>query len=323
MDGKKICADSQVFVRAGGRSKWADNGLTIDLVPQEAVRKVVPALHGLVYLDEKGRQNFRNRPIRERHFDFSDSLQRNPAARSAAELGGGCGERSPALVPHRNYSWTFCPPRAMKVAAHRVGSTEGRMSLQRPYSYFLSNSAPHRNPALVPESGTPRRSASKTPAAPKSTALLLVHREPQPHSLRLNRTATQVKREGTGNAPASFACAITEPSVASTEKLAGARNCLSGRISRPLAPAPNSRLLVAGSCSESNCKSLQTPASFGRAHTMSLQLSSLGVDPRSMNISGRNSMRGPGRNSMARPRAELHGAAPGELPWRPERNAHG
>ncbi len=35
------------------------------------------------------------------------------------------------LVPLRNYSWTFCPPRAMKVAAHRVGSTEGRVSLQR------------------------------------------------------------------------------------------------------------------------------------------------------------------------------------------------
>ncbi len=35
---------------------------------------------------------------------------------------------------------------------------------------------------------------------------------------------------------------------------------------------------------------------------MSLQLSLLGVDPRSMNISGeRNSMGGPGRNSMAAP----------------------
>ncbi len=78
----------------GGLSGWADNGETIDLVPQEAVRKVVPALHGLVYLDEKGRQNFRNRPIRERHFDFSDSLQRNPAGGSGAAHGGGSGDRS-------------------------------------------------------------------------------------------------------------------------------------------------------------------------------------------------------------------------------------
>ncbi len=39
---------------------------------------------------------------------------------------------------------------------------------------------------------------SKTPAVPKSTRLLLVHREPQPHSVSPKRTATYVKREGTG-----------------------------------------------------------------------------------------------------------------------------
>ncbi len=102
----------------------------------------------------------------------------------------------------------------------------------------MRNSAPKRNPVLVPErNSAPVR--SETPAVPQSTRLLLVHREPQPHAVRPNRTATQVKREGTGNAPASFAGAITHPNVASAEKLAGARNCLSGRIPRSLAPAPN------------------------------------------------------------------------------------
>ncbi len=53
------------------------------------------------------------------------------------------------LVPLRNYSWTFCPPRAMKVASSPCGLDRRLREFTTTYSYFLSNrsSAPDRRAA--------------------------------------------------------------------------------------------------------------------------------------------------------------------------------
>ncbi len=179
------------------------------------------------------------------------------------------------------------PVRENHLASRRVAQKVAVVANSR-----VLRSSPHDEPATFiawggPQvheyfrSGTPRWSGKQgsgssavntaAPGSPRAPAPL-----PQTKS-----QATQVKREGTGNAPASFAGAITQLNVVSAEKLAGARNCLSGRIPRPLAPAPNSRTArrkqfraklhgrprkrhfrKASSetprcgCSESNCKSL-------------------------------------------------------------------
>ncbi len=159
--------------RVGGRSGWADNGETIDLVPHSGTRLVVLERHTAV-VPESG-----------------------TGASSGPELGSGFG------------------------AELGAGSAA--------------------EPGGGPESGSPRAvPGSKTPAAPKSTLLFLVYREPQPHSVRPNRTATRRAR-GDGECAGEFCARLPAPNVAAPEKFAGARNCLSGRIPRSLAPAPNSR----------------------------------------------------------------------------------
>ncbi len=156
--------------------------------------------------------------------------------------------------------------------------------------WFRSGTRRRNGPQRRFRSGTRRRSGSKTPAVPKSTLLFLVHREPQPHSVRPNRTATYVKREGTGNATASFARAITHPNVAAQEKLAGARNCLSRRIPRPLAPsrAAASRQSPVAQSPVAQSPVAQSPAAQSRSR-QSRSRQSRSRQPRSRAVASRQS----------------------------------
>ncbi len=56
------------------------------------------------------------------------------------------------LVPLRNYSWTFCPPQAMKVASSSCGLDRRSREFTTTYRYFLSNSTtlPAGRRRLVP-----------------------------------------------------------------------------------------------------------------------------------------------------------------------------